>query len=74
MSLEFRIHRGWDVKKNEMRRYIKVVEGFNFQAKEFYLYVLASGQPLKVLQEDSNVRPVLWKDDSGGNVEDRWGS
>lgn len=51
---------------------MKIMESFNFQTKEFDLYALANGKPPQVLQEDSNVQPVLEKDDAGGNVEDRW--
>lgn len=54
--LECRVHGGWDVVKDETRRHIKIVDGFDLQAKEFDLCALANGKPWKVLQDDSNVQ------------------
>lgn len=58
--LEFRVHGGWDVVRDETRRQIKIVDDFNLQAKVFDLCALANGKPWKVLQDDSNVQPERW--------------
>lgn len=71
MSLRFRDHSGWGTVTDETR-WMKIVEGLNCQAREFDLYSLGSGKPLKVLPQDSDVRPVFQKDYSSGNVDDRW--
>lgn len=55
--LEFRVHGGRDVVKDETRRQVKIVDGFNLQAQEFDLCNLANGKPWKVLQDDSNSQP-----------------
>ena len=41
---------------------MKTVESLNCQTEEFDLYTLGSIKPLRVLQEDSDARPVSQKD------------
>lgn len=58
MSPGFIVHSGWGAVKDEIR-WMKIVEGLNCQAREFDVYSLGNGKPLKVLLQDSDIQPVL---------------